>query len=156
MMKMEGHKLKIYLDNCCYNRPFDDLSFERNRLESEAVMSIIKLAQGGLIDITGSEAIEFEMENISDLGKLDNVSELYGVVNGRIEYDDSIFARAKEIREQNKYIRSLDSLHLASAEKAGADFLLTTDDKFMNNAQLINLRVRVTNPLIFMAEVKDE
>jgi predicted nucleic acid-binding protein len=152
----KDHKLKIYLDNCCYNRPYDDLLIERNRLESEAVMSIIKLAQGGFLDIIGSEAIEFEMENLSNLEKLDNVRELYGITGKRVEYDDGIFVRAMEIRKRNKYIRPLDSLHLASAEKAEADLLLTTDDKFMNNAQLLELTVRVTNPLLFMAEVKYE
>jgi hypothetical protein len=35
--------LKIYLDNCCYNRPFDDLTIERNRLEAEAKMFIQSL-----------------------------------------------------------------------------------------------------------------
>jgi predicted nucleic acid-binding protein len=152
----ENRKLKIYLDNCCYNRPYDNLLIERNRLESEAVMSIIKLAQGGFLDIIGSEAIEFEMENLSDLEKLDNVRELYGIAGKRVEYDDSIFARAVEIRKRNKYIRPLDSLHLASAEKAEADLLLTTDDRFMNNAKLLELTVRVTNPLLFMVEVKYE
>jgi hypothetical protein len=28
--------LKIYLDNCCYNRPFDDLSQEKVKDESTA------------------------------------------------------------------------------------------------------------------------
>ncbi len=36
-MKGGGADLKIYLDSCCYNRPFDDLSQERIRVESEAV-----------------------------------------------------------------------------------------------------------------------
>jgi hypothetical protein len=28
--------MKIYLDNCCFNRPFDDQSHLRIRLEAEA------------------------------------------------------------------------------------------------------------------------
>ena len=32
--------LKIYLDNCCYNRPFDDLTQEKISLESKAVENI--------------------------------------------------------------------------------------------------------------------
>ncbi|MDR0764761.1 MAG: hypothetical protein LBE65_04120 [Synergistaceae bacterium] len=32
--------MRVYLDNCCYNRPFDDLSQDRVYLEAEAVMAV--------------------------------------------------------------------------------------------------------------------
>lgn len=32
--------MRIYMDNCCLNRPFDDQSKIRIRLESEAVLFI--------------------------------------------------------------------------------------------------------------------
>ena len=35
-------QMKIYLDNCCYNRPFDDLSQERIYLESETILMILR------------------------------------------------------------------------------------------------------------------
>jgi len=34
---MGEKKLKIYLDNCCYNRPFDEQSQDLIRLETEAI-----------------------------------------------------------------------------------------------------------------------
>jgi hypothetical protein len=33
--------MKIYLDVCCLNRPFDDQTQDRIRLETEAVMLIL-------------------------------------------------------------------------------------------------------------------
>ena len=33
--------MKVYLDNCVLNRPFDDQGQERIRLETEAVMLIL-------------------------------------------------------------------------------------------------------------------
>ena len=33
-------KLKLYLDNCCFNRPFDDQSQLLVRLETEAKLFI--------------------------------------------------------------------------------------------------------------------
>jgi hypothetical protein len=49
--------MRIYLDVCCINRPFDDQTEERIRMESEAVLAILKrcLSEWTLI---GSEAIE--------------------------------------------------------------------------------------------------
>ncbi|NHZ72299.1 MAG: PIN domain-containing protein, partial [Aquificales bacterium] len=39
--------MKIYLDVCCLNRPFDDQSQERIRLESEAILLILKRIKAG-------------------------------------------------------------------------------------------------------------
>ena len=36
-------KIKIYLDNCCFNRPYDDQTQERIYLESIAKMYIQQL-----------------------------------------------------------------------------------------------------------------
>lgn len=35
----------IYLDNCCYNRPFDDQTQERIHLESEVILKVLKMGQ---------------------------------------------------------------------------------------------------------------
>lgn len=36
--------MKIYLDNCCYNRPFDDRTNIKNYLEREAILLIMQKA----------------------------------------------------------------------------------------------------------------
>ncbi|MFO7884916.1 MAG: hypothetical protein R6U68_08850 [Desulfobacteraceae bacterium] len=36
----EVQPMKIYLDNCCFNRPFDDQTSLRIRLETEAKLDI--------------------------------------------------------------------------------------------------------------------
>jgi hypothetical protein len=39
--------MKIYLDTCCLNRPFDDQRQHRVRLETEAVTLILKKIRQG-------------------------------------------------------------------------------------------------------------
>lgn len=39
--------MRIYLDVCCLNRPFDDQSQDRIHLEAEAVLAIIKQVEQG-------------------------------------------------------------------------------------------------------------
>ena len=34
------HNIKIYLDNCCYNRPFDDQTYLKISLEAQAKLQI--------------------------------------------------------------------------------------------------------------------
>jgi len=33
--------MRIYFDNCCLNRPYDDLTLNTVRMECEAILSII-------------------------------------------------------------------------------------------------------------------
>jgi hypothetical protein len=33
-------KYRLYLDNCCFNRPFDDQSHLKIRMETEAKLSV--------------------------------------------------------------------------------------------------------------------
>lgn len=50
---------------------------------------------------------------------------------------------------------AFDALHVACAERAGADVLLTTDDRFVNRAarHTAEIRVRVVNPVVWLTEV---
>lgn len=43
--------MKIYLDNCCFNRPFDDQIQIRIRLESEAKLKIQEEIQKGHVKL---------------------------------------------------------------------------------------------------------
>ncbi len=58
--------MRIYLDVCCLNRPFDDQKQERIRLEAEAVLLILERCQKGQWELVGSEAIWFEITQIPD------------------------------------------------------------------------------------------
>ena len=71
--------MKLYLDNCCNNRPFDDQNQERIHLESAAVLSIIKRTRAGMDTILASPALNLEMTMISDLEKREKVEILYGI-----------------------------------------------------------------------------
>lgn len=142
----------IYLDNCCYNRPFDDQTQERIHLESEAILTILKMGQMKKDIIVGSEILELEINRMLDENKKRKVLDLYKVADMRILYTDKIKKRSEEIISVSK-IRTFDSLHIAVAEEANADVLLTTDDKFEKMSEKLDLKTRVVNPLRFAWEV---
>lgn len=50
--------------------------------------------------------------------------------------------------------KSYDALHIACAEEAGAEALLTTDDRMLRLARRVqgSLRVRVANPVEWLQE----
>ena len=142
----------IYLDNCCYNRPFDDQTQERIHLESEAILTILKMGQMKRVIIVGSEILELEINRMPDENKKRKVLDLYKVADMSILYTDKIKKRSEEIISVSK-IRTFDSLHIAAAEEANADALLTTDDKFEKMSEKLDLKTRVVNPLRFAWEV---
>ncbi len=142
----------IYLDNCCYNRPFDDQTQERIHLESEVILTVLKMGQMKQVVIAGSDILELEMNRMQDENKKQKVLDLYRVAGMHISYTERIKERSAEIMSVSK-IRAFDSLHIASAEQAKADVFLTTDDKLEKMAEKLELETRVVNPLRFAWEV---
>ena len=43
--------MKIYLDNCCFNRPFDDQSQVKIHIEAQAKLDIKKKIKKGKYDL---------------------------------------------------------------------------------------------------------
>ncbi len=58
--------MRIYLDSCSLQRPLDDQTQARIRVETEAVLAILAATQAGDIVLLNSEALEYEMWRIPD------------------------------------------------------------------------------------------
>lgn len=145
--------MKIYLDVCCLNRPFDDHAQDRVRLESEAVLSILNHSKAGDWLLLNSEVINIEIFKIPDNDKRQKVTILSTLLQSYIVVDEDIEKRAIEL--ENLTFKSFDALHIACAEKGKADILLTTDDDFLHKAsqRKDTLKVRVENPVRWLMEV---
>lgn len=144
--------MKVYLDNCCFNRILDDRSFPVIYLERNSVMLILELAEGKYLEIVGSEMLRHEMAETPDNMKKDRLSLMYSLCSSEIKVTEDIAERAEEIMANSNILLN-DSIHLACAEAAGVDALLTTDRKFMNNANRLPAKVRVMNPTAWLLEV---
>ena len=64
--------MKIYLDVCCLNRPFDDQRHDRIRLETEAIFTILKFVELDKLELFDSDIILYEVEKIPDLKRKNN------------------------------------------------------------------------------------
>lgn len=58
--------MRIYLDCCCLQRPRDNQTQPRIRIETEAVLVILASVQNGDMTLLGSEALEYELSRIPD------------------------------------------------------------------------------------------
>lgn len=147
--------IRIYLDACCLNRPFDDQTQVRIRLEAEAVLMILTQCETGDWEWVGSEALDWEIGQTPDLERLRRVGALVAHAHRSVPIGPSEVERARELETWG--IAAYDALHLACAESGGADVLLTTDDRLLRRsiARDSELHVRVANPLRWLTEVSE-
>lgn len=144
--------MKIYLDNCCYNRILDDRSYSQIYYERNSILLVLELSEKSVVQIVGSEMLKREMEDTKDIYKRSILQMMYGLCAEEIKITSAILDRAEEIRHCSN-IRFKDSIHLACAEAAEVDALLTTDKKFMNNSSRIKTYTKVMNPNQWLLEV---
>ncbi|GHU43319.1 hypothetical protein FACS1894111_08710 [Clostridia bacterium] len=143
--------MKIYFDNCCLNRPFDDLTANDVRMEAEAVLTIIDICETGEWLFFSSDVLLDEILRITVADRCEKVCLLYSSAVVHIELTNEIVMRAKSLEQHG--IKSYDALHIASAEVGGADVFLTTDRKLINAVKRAELGLLVMNPIIWLTEV---
>ncbi|HEY0020651.1 MAG TPA: PIN domain-containing protein [Longimicrobium sp.] len=144
--------IRLYLDTCCYSRPSDDQIQLRVRLESEAILGIVEHAARGEWTIIGSEAVQAELAAIRDPKRRLEAEALAGFAGESVTADEDRRRRARTLERMG--LAGYDSVHVACAEAAGADVLLTTDDALIRRARRLQhaLGVRVSNPLTWLKE----
>ena len=145
--------MRVYLDVCCLNRPFDDQSQSRIRLEAEAIILILARLQAREWEWWSSEAVEFEVSQSPDGDRRRRVGLLAGCAHQVAQVTPREVQRAQTLQREG--VAPLDALHVACAEQAKVDILLTTDDQLCRVARRLGdkLGVRVDNPLAWLAEV---
>jgi len=136
--------MKIYLDVCSLNRPFDNLSNDRIRLESEAVLAILAHCKAGTWALITSDVAAFEISLIPKEERRENVGRLRFVASLRIPLDDRLIRKAMEFAAAG--IAPLHALHLAAALKGQADVFLTTDDDLLYRTRRIRVGINAYNP----------
>lgn len=143
--------MRIYMDACCLNRPFDDQTQDKIRIESDAILAILSYGLSGEWQLISSEVLDVKIDSMPDIWKKSKVNELCKLASEKILLNDVIINRAVEFEANG--IKAFDSLHLASAEYAKVEVFLTTDRKLLNAAIRLNLGITIANPLNWFMEV---
>ena len=118
--------MKIYLDLCVYNRPFDDQSQPRIMLEALCFIIIMAKVSSGDIKIVNSFALEYENSKNSKIENGIVIADMLSIASEFVVYSGDIQERAEQF--ENEGITGIDALHIACAEIAKADYFITCDD----------------------------
>lgn len=122
-------------------------------MEAEAVLGILAFCEAGGAELVSSRALTFETgRNPYPVRRSFAEDVLRGAMHF-IEVSRAVEQRARAY--QNRGIKPLDALHLASAVEAGADYLCTCDDKFLRRAKASDTEgVQVVSPLELIEEIE--
>ena len=138
--------MRLFLDTCSLNRPWDDQTQVRIHLEAESVLHIVDRARSCAEELVTSDYLLEEIASSPDAMRREDVVNLLTHARFHVARRLSIEERAKALAAWN--LVAHDALHLAAAEAAGCDYLLTTDDKFIRRTARAGdvIRVKVLNP----------
>ena len=124
--------MRIYLDTCSYNRPYDDQSQMRICLETQAKLHIQDLIRQGKLELVTSYILEYENRANRSMQKKMTIQAFmeehtsYYVSNQK---EMEIGERAVAIMQTG--IKEKDAYHVACAIQAGCSYLITTDDRLL-------------------------
>lgn len=145
--------MRIYLDTCCYNRPFDDLSQDRVLIESEAVARLLVRVQQAAVVLVVSDALLFELRRNPSPDRRRVLLGMAALASEHVRMTPTVRALAHQVRALG--FGDLDAAHLASAAIAGVDGFLRVDDRLLQKAALLKnpLLPRVWNPAQWVLHV---
>ncbi len=139
--------MKIYLDVSCLNRPFDDQTQLRIRLEAETILFILRNLTSPKWEWIGSEILELEIEYIPVLEIKERLRLLLSCSHSLVRVQQPEAKRAQQLKRAG--FHAFDALHIACAESGNVDLFLTSDQKLLDRATKVSskLKVAVVNPL---------
>ena len=143
--------MRVYLDNCSFNRPFDDQSQVRIRLETEAKLYIQQKLREGRLELAWSYILDYE----SQANPFDERREVIQAWKKHAVLDTNatqgILCKAQALTTLG--IKSKDALHIACAIEMQCDYFITTDDKILNRMKNTH-EIAVVDPTTFVREVE--
>ena len=142
--------MRVYLDNCCYNRPFDDQRQTRVRLEAEAKLCIQEHIRSGTLELAWSYILDFE-------NGANPFEERRTTIGGWRQYATiNVEETAPILQEANALVglglKAKDALHIACAIAGECAYFLTTDDTILRRGQDVQ-NITVLDPTAFVREM---
>jgi predicted nucleic acid-binding protein len=144
--------MRIYLDNCCFNRPFDNQSSIRVKLETDAKLYIQLLIRAGKLELGWSYILDFENEANPFPERKYTIEKWKQLSTVDIIENTVILLKATTFAKQG--IKAKDALHLACAVETKCEYFLTTDDIVQKKMKSTN-EIKVLNPIEFIKIIEE-
>jgi predicted nucleic acid-binding protein len=137
--------LSVYLDNCCFNRPYDVQNSPLIKLETEAKLYIQTAIYSSKIDLVWSFMLDFENAANPYPDHREAIAEWKKLATIDIKALETVRKHAHNI-EISAGIKPKDALHLACAIEAHCDYFITTDKSLLKKSQILK-EIKTVNPI---------
>ena len=121
--------VQVYLDNCCFNRPYDDQTQLKIYLETQAKLHVQSLVYEKKIELVWSFILTFENSQNIFNAKKSAISQWENLSSSIVEKSEAIRQIAKEIMTTG--IKAVDAARVACAIAVNCDYFLTVDKRLL-------------------------
>jgi len=128
--------MRIYLDMCCFNRPYDDQNQNRIRLETEAKLILQRKIRDGECTLVWSSILDFECSKNPFPERQIAIMQWRTIAGKIILADERVREMASNFVEIG--MGNYDALHLASAIYGQANLFVSTDDRLLKKMRSLN------------------
>ena len=142
--------MRLYLDNCMFNRPFDDQSNIKILLETEAKLKIQENIRLGAYELVWSYVLDYENTKNPFRERREQIKNWQRYARIDMEEEKGLVDLAKSFHLLG--LKRFDALYLACAIKSHADYFLTTDSGILKKSGVVG-DIRIKDPIDFIREV---
>jgi len=142
--------VKLYLDNCCLNRPFDTQEQLTVRMETDAKLQVQEAIREGEFKLVWSFILDYENAANPQVSVSRKISEWRALAVEDVDYSVAIEEKAEKYMSYG--LRQKDASHLACAVEAQCDFFLTTDKAILSKSIP---EIEIINPIDFIRRYED-
>lgn len=143
--------MRIYLDQCAYNRPFDDQSNIKNQLETSAKLYIQDQIRQGKYDLVWSYMSDLENNNNPNIENKKSIQLWENIAETKCKSSENILSLGKKILV--KGIHANDALHIACAIESRCEYFITTDTGLTNKKIE---KIQIINPIDFVRKMEEQ
>ena len=141
-------KLKLYLDMCCFNRPYDNQTHLRIYYEAMTKLTLQSWIVDGKISFVWSYVLEFENAKNPFVEKQNTIAAFKQYASEIAVHSQIIDTAAEKLQKLG--IKPFDALHIACAIHTGCNYFLTVDDKILKKQVQ---GIAITDPVAFVNDV---
>jgi hypothetical protein len=141
----------IYLDNCCFNRPFDDQKQIRIQIETEAKLFVQGKILAGEYQLAWSYILDYENAANPFPERKETIANWKKRATVDTDETKILLDLARQLNAIG--IKAKDSLHIASSVIMQCDYFITTDLFLIK--KLANFeKIKVVSPVDFINYLK--
>ena len=144
--------MRLYLDLCCFNRPFDNQDQLIVRLQTEAKLNVQMLIRSGTYELAWSAILD--LENVANPDPHRMAAIMAWKILATVDIDTTIQVELLADELIQLGLKAKDALHIASAIEMEADFFITTDKAILRKMSS-ETRIRAIDPIDFVRHFEE-